>query len=730
MRALTVAILTLLIMNPLQVRTQTICDATGNVMIYSNYEGGTLNIDVDVDIPNLKIGICTYEIVDVNITGIFAGNITEVIFAGFEAPSDISGVDPAIVTVYSTTTDNIAITNYLGDELFPGLPPIVNCMAGAEGCGETALGGGNSSPQIVQFFIAEFGPGSNFYAHWTDYSGFPGGTFQVSDGGNCCFEDPVTDPNPIYVGGAEYNFLPDTTLLCDAEIILDISFYGVVWGDPEWSTGDVGYTVTIDAPGIYSFTVADYCHYDPGSYLLTDTIVIEPCAATIDTAICTGDSYTLPDGTIVTAAGEYEVTLIGVGGDDSVVITNLTLLPIYNIIINDAICDGLTYILPDGSSTTIAGTYVFNLITIAGCDSIITVNLGIATTYSTTINAAICDGDNYTLPDGSIVTTAGVYISTFTTVAGCDSIITTNLLLNPTYLTIIDTTVCTNEIVLLPDGSTSSTPGIYNYNLTTIAGCDSVISFILNNFPITDITFDIPTNICFESAPIVLSASPIGGVFSGSGVTGTTFDPIAVGVGGPYIINYSIIDVNGCVITESSSITVSQNFANAGSDTTIFDSGVAELNGSTGGSYTWSPPFGLTCIDCSTTFSDTDTTITYTLFSIDANGFAADSVTLTVMISNENIFVPNTFTPNGDGINDGFTILGPGIALIKSLMIFDRWGERIFIVNDTAPTDINSTWNGTYKNEPVNQGVYAYTAQVQLITGRIVQLKGNVTLIR
>ena len=731
MRAITVIFLLLLTITSLRVRAQTICDAAGNVMIYSNYEGGTLNIDVDIDIPNLKIGICTYEIVDVNITGVFAGNVTEVIFAGFNAPSDISGVDPAIVTVYSTTTDNIAITNYLGDELFPGLPPIVNCMAGAEGCGETALGGGNSSPQIVQFFLAEFGPGANFYAHWTDYSVFPGGSFQVSEGGNCCFEDPVTDLNPIYVGGADYNFLPDTTLLCDAEIILDISFYEVVWGDPEWSTGDVGYTVTIDAPGVYTFTVADYCHYDPGSYLLTDTIVIEPCAATIDTAICSGEDYTLPDGTIVTAAGEYEVILIGISGDDSIVITNLTLLPIYAIVINDAICDGLTYILPDGSSTSTAGTYVFNLFTTEGCDSIVTVNLSISTSYSTTINTTICDGDTYTLPDGMIVTAGGIYTSTFTTIAGCDSIITTNLLLNPTYLTLIDTIVCENEIVLLPDGTTSSIPGIYLFNLTTVGGCDSVISFTLNNYAITAITLDVPSNICIESTPILLTASPAGGNFSGSGVTDATFNPAAVGVGGPYVITYTITDINGCTFSSSASINVSQNFANAGNDTTIFDSGVAELNGNAGGNYLWSPASGLTCVDCATTFSDSDTTITYTLFSVDANGcVASDDVIVTVIISNENIFIPNTFTPNGDGINDGFTIFGPGIALIKSFMIFDRWGELIFIAQNAAPTENISTWDGTYKNETANQGVYAYSAQVQLITGRIIQLKGNVTLIR
>ena len=477
--------------------------------------------------------------------------------------------------------------------------------------------------------------------------------------------------------------------------------------------------------------MADYCHYDPGSYLLTDTIIIEPCATTVDTAICTGESLALPDGSIVTDAGEYEITLIGVGGDDSVVIYNLTLLPVYNIILNDAICDGITYVLPDGSTTTTTGTYVFNFLSAAGCDSIVTLNLTVSTSYSSVVNATICDGDNYTLPDGLIVTAAGTYNSNFTTVAGCDSIITTNLVLNPSYLIVFDTIVCANENVVLPDGVITSSPGTYIINLNTVDGCDSIFQFTLNNYATTIITFTTDDVLCIESAPVNLIAEPAGGIFSGIGVTGSTFDPAVAGVGGPYAITYSVIDANGCINSAVFNISVAQNFANAGSDTTIFDTGVAELNGNTGGTYVWSPTDGLTCTDCPTTFSSIDTTTTYSLFSIDANGcIAVDEVTVTVLISNENVFVPNTFTPNGDGANDYFAILGPGIVLIKSFQIYDRWGELIFLAEDITPNQPGAAWDGVFKGQNVNQGVYAYSAQVQLVTGRIIQLQGNVTLIR
>ncbi|HRO98762.1 MAG TPA: hypothetical protein PLN54_04955, partial [Flavobacteriales bacterium] len=62
---------------------QPVCDATGNMLIYSNYEGGYLTINVDQNIPDLKVGITTYEAVQVDFVGPFVGNITQVVYAGY-----------------------------------------------------------------------------------------------------------------------------------------------------------------------------------------------------------------------------------------------------------------------------------------------------------------------------------------------------------------------------------------------------------------------------------------------------------------------------------------------------------------------------------------------------------------------------------------------------------------------------------------------------------------------
>ena len=104
-----------------------ICNIEGNVVIYSNYDGGIININVDQDIPNLKVGICTYEAVEVNFSGAFVGNIIEVIYAGWSSLNDncglgvvstsINGVDPAIVTLYEGSLGNAAIATTLGSTI-------------------------------------------------------------------------------------------------------------------------------------------------------------------------------------------------------------------------------------------------------------------------------------------------------------------------------------------------------------------------------------------------------------------------------------------------------------------------------------------------------------------------------------------------------------------------------------------------------------------------------------
>ncbi|MEQ1732965.1 MAG: T9SS type A sorting domain-containing protein, partial [Bacteroidia bacterium] len=134
------------------------------------------------------------------------------------------------------------------------------------------------------------------------------------------------------------------------------------------------------------------------------------------------------------------------------------------------------YIL-NGTTYTASGTYNQTLTNSAGCDSVLTLNLIINTITFETINASACSF--YTL-NGTTYTTSGTYTQTLTNSAGCDSVLTLNLIINTITFATINASACSFYIL---NGTTYTASGTYNQTLTNSAGCDSVLTLnlIINN---------------------------------------------------------------------------------------------------------------------------------------------------------------------------------------------------------------------------------------------------------
>lgn len=152
--------------------------------------------------------------------------------------------------------------------------------------------------------------------------------------------------------------------------------------------------------------------------------------------ICSGDSYTFPDGTTqtnITAQVVYVSYLQTALGCDSIIETTVDVNPVYNIFENVSVCSGDDYTFPDGTiQTNIMATMIHtsNLLTALGCDSIIETTVNINPVYFIPENDTICSGDDYTFPDGTTITniTAQViHTSYLLTAMGCDSIIETTV---------------------------------------------------------------------------------------------------------------------------------------------------------------------------------------------------------------------------------------------------------------------------------------------------------------
>ena len=95
-----------------------------------------------------------------------------------------------------------------------------------------------------------------------------------------------------------------------------------------------------------------------------------------------------------------------------------------------------------------------------------------------------------------------------------------------------------------------------------------------------------------------------------------------------------------------------------------------------------------------------------------------------IVVNNAKFFVPNSFSPNGDGNNDIFEIYGEDIKTVV-LRVFNRWGEKVFESNNQF-----NGWDGTYKGIMQMPGVYTYDAQITFLDDTKAEKHGSITLIR
>ena len=203
--------------------------------------------------------------------------------------------------------------------------------------------------------------------------------------------------------------------------------------------------------------------------------------------------------------------------------------------------------------------------------------------------------------------------------------------------------------------------------------------------------------------------------------------------------NYSVtvVDINGCVFEQVFSITepdlvaldLGENLTVTERDSVRIDI-VTNLNSGAIQSVDWIEYNGLTCPGCLSFEFIALSSATISAIIMDTEGCSAiDSILLNVIVPRI-FYVPNIFSPNNDGVNDYFTISGRhNLINIKSLRIYDRWGNEIFEETDIQPGIPESGWDGTFKGEKMQPGVYIFTADLEY-TDLSETIWGNITLIR
>ena len=158
----------------------------------------------------------------------------------------------------------------------------------------------------------------------------------------------------------------------------------------------------------------------------------------------------------------------------------------------------------------------------------------------------------------------------------------------------------------------------------------------------------------------------------------------------------------------------------------------ALVAGGTGGvDFSWEVPTDmiLSCEDCFEPFVLANEAGNLIVNVIDENDCIARDNILIRVSKNYKLFIPNAFSPNLDGVNDLFMPFGKASTLIKSMSIFDRWGNLVYDEGDFYATG-QTGWDGKAKGQFVETGVYVYSIEAIFVDGESVLYKGDVTVVR
>ncbi len=588
-----------------------------------------------------------------------------------------------------------------------------------------------------------------------------------------CFGTNLNFNNHIYTQTGTYIDTVSTTGVCDSiittnlTVLPEMTMTAVATNPTCWNSCDGSLQLTVtngNAPFTY-----DYFHLDmaQGSYITTNS----NNPTLFDGTFCR-DNYPLAPPPIVRVAVCHD--RFGCQAQASVV---LPYMPIPSRTQTVQKCVSLSF---NNHTYTQTGSYIDTVSTTGVCDSIITTNLTIFREpyhYDLPFQGACKD---YPIVfNGHSYNQIGTYRDTIYNANGC---IDTLFYLDLTYLDSVRFTniilknvncsnACNGSITL--DGMGDNTSNNYDFALLDAAGTSlgtrHGLSATFNNLCAGDYTmwangtsfqcdyhqtFHIGTGQdtiriaanssvfnCLTNTAQITVANTTGGsgapytyaFGNGNFATSNTWTVTSVGT---YTV--SAQDVSGC--TGSTSVLVRQptdwSFQ-IGRDTTILlgDSVKLKAKATTFApiQYEWSPNTHISCVNCKSPIVSPTQTTTYSVTATDAYGCTnIEQITITVK-ENKIIYIPNTFTPNNDGVNDFFTAFG-GVSAEKILVmrIFDRWGETVYETNDISLNSNRSreAWDGTFRNQPLPPDVFAYYIEVLFINGKIGKYSGDITLLR
>ncbi len=274
---------------------------------------------------------------------------------------------------------------------------------------------------------------------------------------------------------------------------------------------------------------------------------------------------------------------------------------------------------------------------------------------------------------------------------------------------------------------TARRPGTYVATVMGPTGCSALSnSLTLTPSEGPTVRLDSISPVCSTSDRLIpLQGYPTGGVYTGVGVTGDRFDPVAAGVG-RHKLTYTVTADGGCRSEQTRWVVVSSGVKLTGRTSyRIVKGDTVQLLVMADGPvsrYQWEPPVSLTRTDVANPVANPSQTITYEVTTVSENGCES---TLSILVEvAERIFIPSAFSPNADGFNDAWIIANIGLFEQCEVSVYNRWGEQVFYSKG-----YQQPWDGTHRQEPVATGVYSY--RIRTSAGpQTITYQGQLMLIR
>jgi len=439
----------------------------------------------------------------------------------------------------------------------------------------------------------------------------------------------------------------------------------------------------------------------------------------ITACIKAGDAYTF-NGNTLTTGGNYSAVIPRPGQCDSTVRLYLVVGADRNETLSGCgavVFNGTTY-----TANTVVRDTIRSVVT--SCDSIFRIiQIQIQQGPVSFNTACIKSGDTYSF-NGNTYTTGGNYSALITRPGQCDS--TARL-----YLVVATTNTSTisdcGQIVY--NGTTYTSNSIVRDTIrSVVSGCDSVLNVVnIDIKPIPAISINPVAAVC-KGKTAQLQAQVTAGAaveWVGIGTTNpvqitpqvnTTYTAVATGTNGCT----DTARINVVVTDFSLDLTTAVNPVQAGVTVT------ASTQSAT--SYTvteWQPAVLYPQQQALSQQFRADTSTNIMVVGRSTEG-CIDTARLYLEVEqiNNDVFVPNVFSPNGDGRNDVFRVFGSSLNSVD-LTVFNQWGELIF-----RSRDLNNGWDGRFKGTAQPVGVYIYVLRAELTDGTIINKKGSVNLIR